>query len=112
MSKLMHVLLLTGAVAAAGEFASPQTTSADDYWSGYWSWYDNDYRPYHSRRHYYRPYREYRYYDDGYYRNDDDYYYRDYRYAPRNRYYRDYYGRGWDDGGGYLQLGPLGIGWD
>lgn len=119
MFKLMRSLLLTGTVLATAGFALPDTTHAQDYWDGYWGWYDNTYRPYTNR--YYRGYnrRPYRNFNRGYYNRgynwDNDYYYRDYGYGRgwRGDYYdRGYYGRGWNRDGGYLQLGPLGIGWD
>src|SRR5690606_14988599 len=90
MLRLTHLVVIAGTLAAASMFA-PQTAQADDYWDGYWGWYDNDYTPrYH--QHYGRGYRHF---NNNYYW-DNDYYHRDYRYRPRynNRYYdRGYYNR-------------------
>jgi hypothetical protein len=51
MTALLRSLLL-GAVAWFGLMAvtpAPQA-QADEYWDGYWGWYDNTYRPYTYRQ--------------------------------------------------------------
>jgi hypothetical protein len=117
MNALLRTLILGIAAAGALVVLAPAPVQADDddYWDGYWSWYDGTYRPYYHRRYYSaRP----RYYDDGYY--GDGYYDRSYSggyyYGPRYRYGGEYYGTprfGYREfpGGGQVQVGALRFGW-
>jgi len=82
-----------------------QASAADGYWTNYWRWYDNDYRPYYNRA-----YRNY-YYNPGYssYSNPYSHY----------NYYRPYYGYNYQRGhghhhhdGGHIDIGGLHIHWD
>jgi len=53
---LRNILL---GLVIAGSFlcAAPPAAQADDYWTGYWGWYDNTYYPGYSRHYTYsRPY--------------------------------------------------------
>jgi hypothetical protein len=94
---------------------------ADDYWDGYWGWYDGTYRPYVTRRYYGAspvypsPYSA-PYYGPAYgYYPGDRYYPADRYYG--SRYYGDYYGTrdlGYRDvpgAGGQVRVGPLRFGW-
>ena len=91
---------------------------ADEYWDGYWSWYDGTYRPYYSRRayspytygypgNYSSPY-GYSPYGGNYYPGDGYYY---------GRRYGDYYGTpnvgygALPGGAGQVRVGPLRFGW-
>jgi hypothetical protein len=92
--------------------SAPQTTQADDYWDGYWSWYDGSYRPYYYRQGYYAPRYSYGYPGYGYGYPRDGYYYGGPRYYGGNYYgtpnvgYREFRG-----GGGQVRVGPLRFGW-
>ena len=108
---VLKKLLLSVVLGASLTAIAPTSVKADDYWDGYWNWYDNSYRPYYYRQQrypndYYYSNRYYDgYYGDGYYGN---------RYSPRTRYYgtpnygyqQQYYG-----GGNSVQVGPLRFGW-
>jgi hypothetical protein len=100
----MRRLLLNLAIAASLGIGSimlmPSSVKADDYWDGYWSWYDGSYRPYYYRRSYGPSYGYYPY--DGYYGRR---YYGNYYGTPRFGY-RDFRG-----GGGQVRVGPLRFGW-
>jgi hypothetical protein len=105
--------LMVATILAISALTVPAVSKADDYWDGYWGWYDGSYRPYYTRRHYSYP--AYSYYD-GYY--GDPYYY-------GSPYRRGYYGRrggiyygtpdfGYRDfrgGGGQVNVGGLRFGW-
>lgn len=98
---------------------APAPAQADDYWDGYWGWYDNTYRPY-----YYRQYASPRvggytysyggpgayYYSPGYYSPGyaPGYYGSPYGayYGTRNFGYRDY-----GPYGGTVRVGPVRFGW-
>ena len=109
MTSLFRNLLFAGlAVAALLTITGAARADHDDYWGGYWGWYDDSYSPYY-RRYSSRPnYRSYGYRPNRYY--DDDYYggrYRDnYRYRDNDRYYDRY-----RDDGGSVRVGPLEFGW-
>jgi hypothetical protein len=110
MKSWIRTLLLT-AVAAAGQalISSPPAQADDDYWDGYWSWYDGTYQPYYHYRVSPRysmgyPYR------DGYYDSFSSGYY-----GPRYRY-GTYYGAprvGYREFGppAQVQVGPIRFGW-
>jgi hypothetical protein len=92
MPKFLRVLLLAGVAFVASLVLRADRADSrgpDDYWKGYWGWYDNGYRPYYYGRHY-SAYRHADDDDDGYRHDDDDddgYRYR--QYAPyRYRTYR------------------------
>jgi hypothetical protein len=110
----MTALACLGTLALA---SVPTTTQADDYWDGYWSWYDGSYRPYYYRQGYYAPRYSYGYpgyggYQYGGYGYPYDTYYGGSRYYGGNYYgtpnvgYRDFQG-----GGGQVRVGPLRFGW-
>ena len=98
---------------------SPAPAQADDYWDGYWGWYDNTYRPY-----YYRQYSSprvggyaYSYGGPGAYYHSPGYY--SPGYAPRSygAPYGAYYGtpnvgyRDFGPYGGTVRVGPVRFGW-
>jgi len=92
-----------------------RTAQADEYWDGYWSWYDGTYRPYYSRRYYAEPYYSgpsYGYYGPSYGNYPGGAYY-----YGRPRYYGEYYGtpnfgyRDYPGAGGQVRVGPLRFGW-
>ncbi len=102
MRRILYALTIAACLGAGVVTMTPATAQADDYWDGYWSWYDGSYRPYYYRQRYYEP--SYGYYPyDGYY------------YGPR--YYGNYYGtprigyRDYPGGGGQVRVGPLRFGW-
>jgi hypothetical protein len=116
MKSLLRTLVLGIAAAGALVALGPAPAQADDdYWDGYWSWYDGTYRPYYHRQYYsYRP----RYYDSGYYDGgfNDGYYGRGYYSGPRYRYGGNYYGTpnfGYREfpGGSTVRVGPMRFGW-
>ena len=107
--EVADITLCRRVCAAVMFVAAPQSAQADQYWNGYWQWYNNDYRPYYdnwNRRHH-RDYgrngrrgwndRDYSGYRGGYY-ND---YYDGYYYGRRR--YRD---------GGHIRIGPLHLDWN
>jgi hypothetical protein len=101
MNVWIRNLFLGVVLAIPLSIAGTSSVKADDYWDGYWSWYDNTYRPY-----YYRQYRSPdMYYDGRYY--DGRYYYPQTRYygTPRFGYRENYPGRG------EVRVGPLRFGW-
>ena len=117
MRHLLFTLTAAAALLALSPAIDSKPAHADDYWDGYWSWYDGTYRPYVTRRYYSTPY-EYGYavpYPG------PSYYGPSYRYLPGDyyygrRYYGDYYGTpnvGYYDfpGGGQVRVGPLRFGW-
>jgi len=112
MRRWMFMLTITACFAALTLASVPRSAQADEYWDGYWSWYDGTYRPYYTRRYYADPYYygpytgpSYGYYSGGVY------------YYGRPRYYGEYYGTpnfGYSDfpgGGGQVRVGPLRFGW-
>lgn len=116
----MRSLILTLATVTclgAMSVVDVKPVQADEYWDGYWGWYDGTYRPYVSRRYYSSPYNS-RYGYSGY----SPYYGPSYGYSPYDgyygrRYYGDYYGtrdfgyRDFQGGGGQVRVGPLQFGW-
>lgn len=83
----IKTLLMAAVVCATVQFAAPEVEAASQYWDGYWSWYDNDYRSYYNQRYRTRsyPYQHYNRYNNG----------RDYRAYYRDGYNTyDGYGRG------------------
>lgn len=103
------------ALMTAGLFmVEPKSATADEYWDGYWGWYDGTYRPYVTRRYYSSPSAAY---------GSPYYYGPSYGYYPRDRYYygRPYYGeyygtpnfgyRDYPGSGGQVRVGPLRFGW-
>lgn len=112
MTTFIRTLLLSAVVAISLVAVAPSNVRGDDYWNGYWSWYDNTYRPYYYRQYYYGPgygVRSYSYYGPGYYGN---------YYAPGySPYYGPYYGTprfGYAPGsygGGAVRVGPMRFGW-
>jgi hypothetical protein len=116
MTALLRSLLL-GALVWIGLFAilpAPQA-QADDYWDGYWGWYDNTYRPY-TYRSYSRPYYGSGYYSPGYGYYGPGYGYYGGRYGGYGRGYNYYGGSGvgvavGPRGGGAVNVGPLQFGW-
>jgi hypothetical protein len=81
------ILVLTAAFVANSPAAQ-----ADDYWNGYWNWYDHDYRPYYNRAYYSYPYlgNTYPYY--GAYYRPNGYYYGNNYVNPYPNGYTTYYG--------------------
>jgi hypothetical protein len=102
MRRLVYSLAIAACLGAGSVFLTPAPAQADDYWDGYWSWYDGSYRPYYYRQRVYGP--SYGYYPyDGYYygpRYSGNYY------GTRDLGYRDFPGSG-----GQLRVGPLRFGW-
>jgi hypothetical protein len=108
MRRWTSMLLTAACLTALLLVAEPKSARADEYWDGYWSWYDGTYSPYYTRRYYYSdpyvygpPYRSYSY--PGPYVGPR--YYGEYYGTPRFGY-RDYPG-----GGGQVRVGPLRFGW-
>ena len=109
--KAFRIFLLSAIVAGSLLALCPAPASADDYWNGYWGWYDNTYRPYYTRRYYsgpaygyYAPAPAYGYYGPGYYGP---------AYAP---YGGAYYGGpaagvAVYPGGTAVRVGPMRFGW-
>src|SRR5262245_24740297 len=116
---LFFGLVMTASLAV---MPSPAARS-DDYWNGYWGWYDTTYQPYYTRRYYSGPAYTYygaapgytyygpgyNYYGPGYYYGPGTYGY----YAPYGRYYGApragvmvYPG-----GGAAARVGPVRFGW-
>jgi len=100
MRRNLYSLAIAACLGAGWVGITPATAQADDYWDGYWSWYDGSYRPYYYRQRYYEPYGYYPY--DGYYspRSYGNYY------GTQRFGYRDYQGSG-----GQVRVGPLRFGW-
>lgn len=109
MKTIMRLLLLSSVLAIPLALPDKAVADDDDYWDGYWSWYDGTYRPYYHRnpygdRFYDRNDRYDRYYDGGYY-------------GYGGRYRGNYYGtprfgyRDMPGGGGQVRVGPLRFGW-
>jgi hypothetical protein len=101
-------LITTAVLGLTLAAPSPTKVAADDdYWDGYWSWYDNTYRPYYYRQYRGRPrWNDGTVYDrwDG--RYDGRYYYPSTRYYGTPRFgYREV------PGGGQVRVGPLRFGW-
>jgi hypothetical protein len=99
---------------------SPAPAQADDYWDGYWGWYDNTYRPYYYRQYtsprvggyMYGPgtyYGSGAYYSPGYYSPGYSYGYG----APAGAYYgtRNLGYRDFGPYGGTVRVGPVRFGW-
>ena len=107
MRPILYTLTIAACLGAVLVVSMPAPTQADEYWDGYWSWYDGSYRPYYARQYYSRPdYYQPRY---GYYPYDGYYY-------SGPRYYGEYYGTprfGYQEvpGGGQVRVGPLRFGW-
>jgi hypothetical protein len=109
MNALFRTLLVSTLLGLSLVALSPSSSQADDYWDGYWGWYDNTYRPYYYRQYYYAP--RYDYYGPaypsyGYYDRYPGYRYRGNYYGTPNFGYRDFGG-----GGGQVRVGPLRFGW-
>ena len=116
-----RTLLASAALGLAALVVSPAPAQADDYWDGYWGWYDNTYRPY-----YYRQYSRYPA-GGGYTYGHSAYAYPGYSYGSPyyggaspywgGRYGGAYYGTpnaGYSDFGRYggrVNVGPLSFGW-
>lgn len=112
------MLIIATAICLGGLSLATEATpaQADDYWDGYWGWYDGTYRPYVTRRYYSAspvypaPYAGPSYYGPAYGYYPGDRYY-------GSRYYGDYYGtrdfgyRDFPGGGGQVRVGPLRYGW-
>ena len=106
MSSWFRILMLSLLVGTSLAVVGPSSAKADEYWDGYWGWYDNTYRPY--------TYRQYNYYPrDYYYGGPYSGYGRSYYSYPPARYYGgpnvgvyDYAPRG-----GSVQVGPMRFGW-
>jgi hypothetical protein len=101
MRRIIYTLVITACLAAGWGSVAPPAAQADDYWDGYWSWYDGSYRPYYYRQRYYGP---------SYGSNPYGSYY-------GSPYYGNYYGTpriGYQDfpgSGGAVRVGPLRFGW-
>jgi hypothetical protein len=109
--KAFRLFLLSAVVAGSLPALCPAPASADEYWPGYWGWYDNTYRPYYARRYaysgpgysYYAPAPAYgpAYYGPGYS-----------GYAPYGTYYgAPAAGVGVYPGGTAVRVGPMRFGW-
>jgi hypothetical protein len=103
MHRFFQVLLIL-AVIGGGLAVAPKHSQADDYWNGYWGWYDNHYRPYYHRHYSYYPRAYQQYYSPPYY-SQPYYGYRDYYGSYPSYGYRDY------GSGGSIQIGPYSFGW-
>src|SRR5438876_12264052 len=57
MNAFVRLFLISAVLGLLILAACPAPAAADDYWPGYWGWYDNTYAPY---------YRQYSYYGPGY----------------------------------------------
>jgi hypothetical protein len=99
MNALLRKIVVAATLGTSLLVLPPRTTQADDYWNGYWGWYDNTYRPYYYRRYYAPP---------SYYPQQvpppPPTYPGTYYYSSPNYYARPYYGSG-------VQIGPLRFGW-
>jgi hypothetical protein len=113
MRRLILTLATAVTLGAMSLTLSPAKAAADEYWDGYWGWYDNTYSPYYTRRYYSEPYSygpynygpSYGSYPGGaYYSGRPRYYGGDY-YGTPNFGYRDY------PGAGQVRVGPLRFGW-
>lgn len=124
MKSLMRTCLLGAIIGLSFLTIGPTRAQADDYWDGYWGWYDNTYRPYYYRQYYRSPYYGGAYYGPSYY--GPSYYggayyggYPSYGYYgyPGYRYGGAYYGtpnigyRDFGGGGGQVRVGPVQFGW-
>src|SRR5262245_54298761 len=105
MTNFIRTLLLRIILVSSFAALAPPSARGDDYWNGYWSCYDNTYRPYYYRQYYYGPGNTTRYYN-GYYGPA-------YSYGPNyGAYYGPYYGTprfGYAPGpygGGAVRVGP------
>jgi hypothetical protein len=103
MKALFRTFLLAAVIAGSLFAVGPAPANADDYWNGYWGWYDSTYRPYYSRR--------YAYSGPGY-----GYYAPNYAPAPAYGYTYGpgYYGYGYNSyaplGGAYYGVPGAGVG--
>jgi len=92
--------LLAAAILGSLLSAAPAPVQADDYWNGYWGWYDNTYAPAYGRYYSSRPYYASPYYASPYY-------------SPP--YYGPYYGPGVGVGvygrRAAVNVGPVRFGW-
>ena len=114
MITFIRTLLLSAVVGLSLVTLAPSPAQGDDYWNGYWSWYDNTYRPYYYKQYYYGPGYSVRSYSNYYYSPA----YPGYTYAPGyGPYYGPYYGTprvGYAPGpygGGTVRVGPMRFGW-
>jgi hypothetical protein len=103
----LRSLVLAAAVAFSLLSVAPTPVQADDYWDGYWGWYDSTYYPSYGR--YYTSSRPY--YGSPYYAQP---YYGGYYGGP---YYGQYYGAPragvsiYPGGRGAVNVGPVRFGW-
>jgi len=110
MTWLRNTLLAAAIVGSLLSFA-PAPVQADDYWNGYWGWYDNTYTPSYGRYYSSRPVYGGAYYSQPYY--GGAYYSQPYYSQP---YYGNYYGV---PGAGVqvygtgraVNVGPVRFGW-
>ena len=118
MKAMLHIILLVAVVAGLFAVITPATARGDDYWNGYWGWYDTTYRPYVARYNtYYAP--GYTTYAPAYGYSGYGPVYGGYSYGPSYGYgvpYGTYYGApragvGVYPGGAAVRVGPARIGW-
>jgi hypothetical protein len=103
--------LLAAAIVGSLLSIAPAPVQADDYWNGYWGWYDNTYTPGYGRYYSSRPVYGGAYYSQPYY--GGAYYSQPYYSQP---YYGNYYGV---PGAGVqvygvgraVNVGPVRFGW-
>ena len=97
--------LLAAAIVGSLLSAAPAPVQADDYWNGYWGWYDNTYAPGYGRYYTYsRPYYGGGYYSQPYY--GGGYYYSQPYYGTPGAGVQIYGG-----GRGAVNVGPIRFGW-
>ena len=109
MNASIRIFLLAVVLGVGLLVLLPAPAAADDYWPGYWGWYDNVYRPYYTRQYsYYGP--TYSYPTPSYPAPAYGYY------GPSYYPYGAYYGGpavgvGVYPGGSVARVGPLRFGW-
>jgi len=106
MRRMIYTMLF-GTIATLVSFGVMPTkvqAAPDEYWDGYWTWYDRDYSPYYARRYRAPPPRPYRAESRPYYR-EDGYFYDNPRYGSGRVYYRDYGPRAG------VNVGPVRVRW-
>jgi len=116
VNAISRTLIAAAVLGLAMLVLSPAPAQADEYWDGYWGWYDNTYRPYY--------YRQYSRYPGGYVYGPGAYAYPGYYGSPYyggapywGGRYGAYYGtpnigyRDFGRFGGRVDVGPLSFGW-
>jgi hypothetical protein len=105
MNALLRMFLFSTVVGLLLVALRPAPAGADDYWNGYWGWYDNTYRPYYYRQYSYGPAYGYPPPAYGYY--GPSYY----NYGPYGYYGAPRAGVSVYPGGAAVRVGPMRFGW-